>query len=172
MFERHRREFSVMVAILAILAVLAVAAPGFFTFENQIDLLLGNMPVLIVGLGMTLVILTGHIDISVGSQFAICGVAAGVLAKMGFPVPLGAWFRGQFRSIIDDYVLAGRALGRGFFEPAFVRQLVGEHQAGTHNHSERLWMLVNFEMWLRQFFDGEEIAEPQLTLAETASMAY
>ena len=63
--------------------MLAVVAPGFFTFANQRDLLLANMPVLIVALGMTLVILTGEIDISVGSQFAICSVAAGVFAQHG-----------------------------------------------------------------------------------------
>ena len=39
---------------------------------------------------MTLVILTGEIDISVGSMFAICGVVAGVLAKAGLPMPLAA----------------------------------------------------------------------------------
>ncbi len=88
MLERHRREFSLIVAILAIGAVLAVVAPGFFTFANQRDLLLANMPVLIVALGMVLVILTGQIDISVGSQFAICSVATGVFARMGLPTPL------------------------------------------------------------------------------------
>ena len=70
------------------MAVLAVVAPGFFSPGNQSDLLLANMPVLIVALGMTLIILSGEIDISVGSQFAICSVAAGVLAKMGMPTPL------------------------------------------------------------------------------------
>ena len=45
---------------------------------------------LIVALGMTLVILTGQIDISVGSLFAICGVTAGLLAKAGLPLPLVA----------------------------------------------------------------------------------
>ena len=50
--------------------------------------MLANMPVLIVALGMMLVILTGQIDISVGSQFAICSVAAGVFARMGLPTPL------------------------------------------------------------------------------------
>ena len=68
--------------------MLAVVAPGFFTPGKSGDLLLANMPVLIVALGMTLVILTGQIDISVGSQFAICSVAAGVFAKMGLPTPL------------------------------------------------------------------------------------
>jgi len=46
------------------------------------------MPVLVVAVGMTLVILTGEIDVSVGSIFAICGVMAGVIAKMGVPVLL------------------------------------------------------------------------------------
>jgi len=46
MLERHRREISLVVAILAIGAVLGVVAPGFFTFANQRDLMLANMPVL------------------------------------------------------------------------------------------------------------------------------
>jgi rhamnose transport system permease protein len=88
MFERRRRELSVGIAIALLLAVLALVAPAFFTLDNQTDLLLANMPVLIVALGMTLIILSGEIDISVGSQFAICSVAAGVFAKAGLPVPL------------------------------------------------------------------------------------
>jgi rhamnose transport system permease protein len=90
MAGRYSREISVAVAIVVICAVLSVLAPAFFAPENQLDLVLGNMPVLIIGLGMTLVILTGNIDISVGSQFAICGVAAGILAKADVPVPLAA----------------------------------------------------------------------------------
>lgn len=75
-------------------------------------------------------------------------------SKMGFPVPVGAWFRGAFSYVVDEYVLSERALSRGLFEEKFVRQLVARHTAGE-NHSERLWALVNFEMWSRQFVDGE-----------------
>jgi asparagine synthase (glutamine-hydrolysing) len=74
--------------------------------------------------------------------------------KMGFPVPVGAWFRGRFRGVLDEYVLSERATARGLFRRDFVRRLVAEHEAGA-NHSERLWALVNFEMWQRQFIDGE-----------------
>jgi rhamnose transport system permease protein len=88
--QRHRREVSVAIAIAALGAVLAVVAPGYFSRENLGDLFLANLPVLIVALGATLVILTGEIDISVGSVFAICGVTAGVLAKSGLPMPLVA----------------------------------------------------------------------------------
>jgi asparagine synthase (glutamine-hydrolysing) len=74
--------------------------------------------------------------------------------KMGFPVPVGAWFRGERRPMLDEYVLGERALARGVFDPAAVRTLVARHQAGE-NHSERLWALVTFEMWQRIFLDGE-----------------
>jgi asparagine synthase (glutamine-hydrolysing) len=76
--------------------------------------------------------------------------------KMGFPVPVGTWFRGAYASVLDDYVLSERALSRGIFSPDFVRSLVRLHQSGGENHSERLWALVNFEIWQRQFFDGEQ----------------
>ena len=79
--------------------------------------------------------------------------------KMGFPVPLSAWFRGPYQKLVDEYVLGERARARGIFNHTYLRQLVDEHQRGV-NHSERLWMLVNFEMWQRQFFDREEIQEP------------
>jgi rhamnose transport system permease protein len=82
----QRREASVA-AVIGLLALgLAVFAPGYFARENLVDLFLANLPVLIVALGMTLVVVLGHIDISVGSQFAICGVAAGLAAKAGWPL--------------------------------------------------------------------------------------
>jgi rhamnose transport system permease protein len=80
------REASVAVSISLLAAVLAAIAPGFFSRGNLSDLLLGNLPVLIAALGATLVILTGEIDISVGSVFAICGIAAGLAAEAGLPV--------------------------------------------------------------------------------------
>jgi rhamnose transport system permease protein len=82
-----RRVVSVALTIAALSAVLAGTAPGFFSRENLSDLLLGSLPVLIVAMGTTLVILTGEIDISVGSVFAICGIVAGLLAQAGVPMP-------------------------------------------------------------------------------------
>ena len=76
--------------------------------------------------------------------------------KMGFPVPIGAWFRGPYGYLLDEFVLSSRALERGIFEPDFVRDLVRRHQSGGENHDERLWALVNFEMWQRRFFDGDD----------------
>lgn len=84
--------------------------------------------------------------------------------KMGFPVPIGAWFRGEYRSVLEEYTLSERAMARGLFEPDFVRSLVRRHQTGGEDHSERLWALVNFEIWMRQFFDCED--QPAKTHSE------
>ena len=101
MFRRHTRELSVAAAIVVLLTILAIAAPQYFSRENLADMFLANVPVLIVAIGMTLVILAGQIDISVGSIFAVCGVSAGVLAKSGVPIP----------AVLLAASLAGAALG-------------------------------------------------------------
>jgi len=88
--------------------------------------------------------------------------------KMGFPVPVGAWLKGQFRPLLDEYVLSERALGRGLFRPEAVQALVGEHVAGHANHEERLWSLLNLEIWQRIYLDGEAVdrhAAGQLAVA-------
>jgi rhamnose transport system permease protein len=87
---RHRREVSVAIAIAALAIVLSAVSPAFFSPENLLDVFLANMPVLVVAIGMTLVVLTGQIDISAGSVFAICGVTAGLLAKADLPLALVA----------------------------------------------------------------------------------
>ena len=90
-------------------------------------------------------------------------------SKMGFPVPIGAWFRGPYKSVIDEYVLSERAMSRGIFRPEFVRNIVRRHQSGAENHDERLWALVNFEIWQRQFFDGEGSIDSSLSLKEACT---
>jgi rhamnose transport system permease protein len=83
-----KRELSLLLAYAAMLAAIALAAPSFYSTANLRDLVLSNVPVLVAALGMTLVILLGEIDVSIGSQFALCGVTAGLLAKAGLPMPI------------------------------------------------------------------------------------
>ena len=95
------RELALLAALAALLSVLAVRAPRFFSAANLADLATGLAPALVAAMGMTLVILARQIDISIGSQFAVCGVVLGLLAKAGLPVPLAALAA----------VLAGAGLG-------------------------------------------------------------
>jgi asparagine synthase (glutamine-hydrolysing) len=53
--------------------------------------------------------------------------------------------------------LSPRALDRNLFKPEIVRRLVDEHVTGTRSHADRLWLLVNLELWPRMTMDGEEL---------------
>jgi rhamnose transport system permease protein len=83
----YRREWSVAGAYVALLMLLAVVAPRFFELAHLRDLLVGNAATLVLACGMTAVIVARQIDISIGSQFAICGVTVGLLAREGWPMP-------------------------------------------------------------------------------------
>ncbi|MBS1823273.1 MAG: ABC transporter permease [Acidobacteria bacterium] len=101
------REFGVLAANVALLAILAFCAHGYFTRGNLFDLFLSAMPVMIVAIGMTLIILAGHIDISVGSVFALSSVVMGMCAASGVPTILSAFaacgvgaFCGAFNGVL------------------------------------------------------------------------
>jgi asparagine synthase (glutamine-hydrolysing) len=78
-----------------------------------------------------------------------------VRKKMGFPVPMGRWLRGQFWPMVEEFVLGPRSRQRAWFDPAALWRLAAEHRAGLAEHGDRLWLLINFEMWQRIFCDGE-----------------
>lgn len=98
---RYKRELSAALAFAVLLLAVGVVAPSFFSIANLRDLALNNAPVLLIATGMTLVILVGEIDISVGSQFAVCSVVAGLLAKTGVPIAL----------LLPCLLLVGAAMG-------------------------------------------------------------
>lgn len=79
---------SAAIALALMLIVLGFFAPAFFSLSNLRDLILNSAPLLVLATGMSLVILVGEIDISVGSQFAVISICAGSLAKAGAPIAL------------------------------------------------------------------------------------
>ncbi len=85
---RNQRELAALCAYIGLLIFVGIVAPTFFNASNWRDLAVTNAPVLIIAVGMTMVILCGQIDISVGSQFAVFSMLAGALAKTGLPMPI------------------------------------------------------------------------------------
>jgi rhamnose transport system permease protein len=112
MIHRYQRELSVALAYLLLLLVLAAVAPTFYQSDELRNILVSRAPVLVAAVGMTLVILTRHIDISIGSQLAICGVAAGLLAQARMPMPLAALL-GQATVPMPLVVLGTLVIGAG-----------------------------------------------------------
>jgi rhamnose transport system permease protein len=86
------RERAALVAWILLLVLLAFRAPAFYGYGNVRDVILSIIPVLVVAIGMTFVIVAGQIDISIGSQFAVCSVCAGLMAVGGLPMVAVALF--------------------------------------------------------------------------------
>ena len=82
------RELGLLAVLLVAALVLAWLAPGFFAPGNLKNLALDNLPLLLAATGMTLVIVAGEVDVSIGAQFAAAGVIAGLLARSGLSMAL------------------------------------------------------------------------------------
>jgi asparagine synthase (glutamine-hydrolysing) len=76
--------------------------------------------------------------------------------KMGFPVPIGRWLREKYWPLVQELVLSPRALSRGHFRPEAITRLANEHRDGKADHGDRLWLLLNLELWQRRFLEGEK----------------
>jgi asparagine synthase (glutamine-hydrolysing) len=73
--------------------------------------------------------------------------------KRGFRLPLGDWFRGELREFTREVLLDRRAIGRGWFREAYIRELLDRHGDGVQDHSQGIWTLLMFELWHREFVD-------------------
>jgi rhamnose transport system permease protein len=110
---RHFRELSVAAALLLVLIILALVAPGFYQPQPLLSLATREAPTLVIACGMALVIICRQIDISVGSQFAVCSVSAGLLAAQNWPTPLvaiAAIALGALLGMINGALVAGMRL--------------------------------------------------------------
>jgi asparagine synthase (glutamine-hydrolysing) len=77
--------------------------------------------------------------------------------KMGFPVPFAGWTRGAWNSVARDILLDRRARQRGILEPRAVDHLLRAHADGRTEGGDRIWTLLNLELWHRTFIDGEGV---------------
>ena len=87
--------------------------------------------------------------------------------KMGFPVPFGAWVRGGWNSVARDVLLDRRSRERGVVDPVAVERLLIDHAAGRTDGADRLWSLLNLELWYRTFIDGEGVQTLPSAVATT-----
>jgi rhamnose transport system permease protein len=111
--NRHFRELSVAAALALLLLALAILAPAFYQPQPLLSLITREAPTLVVACGMALVIIAREIDISVGSQFAICSVGAGLLAAKGSPLPVvfvSSIFFGAVMGAMNGMLVAGLRL--------------------------------------------------------------
>ncbi|EOG5904483.1 ribose ABC transporter permease [Vibrio vulnificus] len=90
-----------LIALLFLIVVVSFLNPNFFTVDNILNILRQTSVNAIIAVGMTLVILTAGIDLSVGSVLALCGAFAASLVAMEVPVLIA----------VPTALLAGATLG-------------------------------------------------------------
>jgi asparagine synthase (glutamine-hydrolysing) len=75
--------------------------------------------------------------------------------KLGFPTPYSQWLSGPQVDTVKDLLLEERAVNRGLFKSESVERLFAEHRTNLHDHSDKLWRLLNLEIWHRVFIDRD-----------------
>jgi asparagine synthase (glutamine-hydrolysing) len=75
--------------------------------------------------------------------------------KLGFPTPWSGWLAGAQLDSIEQLLLEPRTLSRGFLKRAAIERLVREHRAQYRDHYDRIWRLLNLELWHRVCLEGE-----------------
>ena len=89
--------------------------------------------------------------------------------KQGFALPLVHWIRHDLKDMILSVLLEPRTLQRGYFKPEAVRQLLDEHFRQRRNHSGRIWRLLAFELWHRNYLEAIPRPETGIPLAAAVS---
>lgn len=75
--------------------------------------------------------------------------------KMGFPTPWAYWLAGPQLNDLEKMLLSPRTLERGLFQAEALKKLFVEHRSNRRDNGNRIWRLLNLELWMRVFLDGE-----------------
>src|SRR5687767_11218500 len=84
----HRRELGTFIGLLLLGVVLWIATPHFLTSANLLNVVEQSVIIGVIAVGMTFVILTGGIDLSVGSIVALTGIVFGLAVHAAMPMPV------------------------------------------------------------------------------------
>ena len=85
--------------------------------------------------------------------------------KLGFPTPWSGWLAGPQLHVIHGFLSGARSVDRGLFKPGAVDQLFTEHQNRYRDHGDRIWRLLNLELWHRICLEGDACQRQPLSLS-------
>ncbi len=80
--------------------------------------------------------------------------------KMGFPTPWDYWLAGPQLDDVERMLLEPRSVERGLFRPDVVTRIFAEHRSKSRDHGNRIWRLLNLEIWFRVMIEGEAETSP------------
>ncbi len=70
--------------------------------------------------------------------------------KASFGVPLRAWISHDLADMVDDVLLSGDLVDRGFLQRAPLQRLVDDERSGREDRSKQIWQLLTLELWCQQ----------------------
>ncbi len=91
--------------------------------------------------------------------------------KMGFSVPLAAWFRGPLRAPMEAALNGGRLGETGLFNEQRLRTLLRQHTSGVNDQGPTLWSLIMLEAFLENSFHGNRPSLPDSPSTKVSSLA-
>jgi asparagine synthase (glutamine-hydrolysing) len=75
--------------------------------------------------------------------------------KMGFPTPWSGWLAGEQLQALENLLLEPRSMQRNLFQRDAIRRIFAEHRTRIRDNSNRIWRLLNLELWFRVFIDRD-----------------
>jgi asparagine synthase (glutamine-hydrolysing) len=91
--------------------------------------------------------------------------------KMGFPTPWEYWLAGPQLDDLERMLLEPRSTERRLFRSDVVKRIFAEHRAKVRDHGNRIWRLVNLEVWQRVMIDGEPVEAAAARLSSSKPVA-
>jgi len=95
------------------------------------------------------------------------------MPKQGFGFPIGAWLRGDLRRLTEQRLKRSKLVEAGTFNEASITRILHEHTSGRVDHSYRLWLLLNLEIWHELYIEGGDVETIEESVrAVTGSVTY
>ncbi|HKI25079.1 MAG TPA: asparagine synthase (glutamine-hydrolyzing) [Candidatus Sulfotelmatobacter sp.] len=91
--------------------------------------------------------------------------------KMGFPTPWDSWLAGPKVDDLERMLVEPRSVERGLLRTEAVKKIFAEHRAKARDHGNRIWRLLNLELWLRVMIDGEPVEDVAAQIGAPAAVS-
>jgi asparagine synthase (glutamine-hydrolysing) len=71
--------------------------------------------------------------------------------KKGFDNPIDQWLRSRMKFFANECLLGERSAVGRYFDRAYIRELLAQHESGVRNHLRHIYLLISFELWHQRF---------------------
>ena len=71
--------------------------------------------------------------------------------KTGFRLPMYEWLKKDWHNYLREYLDSSKIERQGIFNPEFIREMVGKYQKGKYINPDKLWLLLNFQLWYQNW---------------------